>query len=635
MIPPNLVGRSTPLSVVRDPDSSSTDTGYRDLQSNTKMAFSGTVQDYGDQLKPIQNDLVNAGYYPSNDYTTEVDGKFGPKTNAAVTQLQSDLTAAGLFKGDASGAVDGKLATALAQLKQKGVPQGVSPEIAARLQKFTQSAGAAPAPMRSNDTSAFTPGASNKPAVSLNPQGQPVNATGQDQGEDRIQKMITVLGNAVDMNAIAGPDGKVTQAAYQHAVAQLASSLASQPNTRETLAMIGKDKLGFDPMKNSEAEVDNFLSLVSKQLDAAPTTPGAQTAAPAGDAGAAAPAQTGISDQQATAGITNVLKQLLTPGQLAQQGVQVNTQSYNTALASIARQLKEQPNSREVLSQIGAKALGFDPTQLSEQKIDNLLGQVQDQLTKAAAPAAPATPSYQQTMGSPSVQNLTGILGSFIDPNQLPQPVTQQSYFQTIAQEAGTLRNSGQAQQWLAQNVGAQALGFDPMKATPAQIDNLLMQVQSFAMQRGAGIPVQQQAGAVTGPATGAPAQQAPAQQASPQLTATMNAFRSVFTASGMSMQGGAANNNNYYTWLAQNAAQLQNSPDPRAAFMQIAAQPGPMGRANLMGFNAMQFSDAQFRQLLQQARAQFVAQSGQPDQAQNYNALNNNGLNNGFATIK
>src|SRR5262245_21948043 len=93
------------------------------------------------QLKHLQADMFRAGYYPPGTRrSTVVDGFNGKQTQAALRQLQTDLSVAGVYHGAINGKVGLALDVAVEKLKREGMqpmPAGVSD----RLNAFVGKAG--------------------------------------------------------------------------------------------------------------------------------------------------------------------------------------------------------------------------------------------------------------------------------------------------------------------------------------------------------------------------------------------------------------------------------------------------------------------------------------------------------------
>ncbi len=73
--------------------------------------------------------------------------------------------------------------------------------------------------------------------------------------------------------------------------------------------------------------------------------------------------------------------------------------------------------------------------------------------------------------------------------------------------------------------------------------------------------------------------------------------------------------NATYYGAMANQAAQIANAPDPRAAFIQVAQQNAQASgvRPNLLGFNPANYDPETFRALMTQASQSFAEQAQAP----------------------
>ncbi|MBK7862654.1 MAG: peptidoglycan-binding protein [Archangiaceae bacterium] len=368
-IPVDSSSGSTPVITTRTPDSIDRQApAYRELPVNYRIGWNGKKwTEGGEKLKSLQNDLVHAGYYGNKSYKAEVDGLFGPQTQAAVTGLQQDLIAAHLYSGEASGTFDPATAQALAQMSRiDGLPEDLDAAAARRLSRFFSSSQAdVKAKVELSDT--FEP-AKAPPPVVIDP--------GTDTGEQRINATVTALSQKVDMTAIAGADGQVSPEEFQLAIADLAAKMQAAPDSREQLAEIGQGQLGFDPMHNSEADVDNFLGQLHDQLVA---SSGGQQPAPE------------MTGEQRIDNMIRLLGGGVDMNALQAQGP-VTPESFAAATAGVAEQIEAMPNSREFLAGIGAETLGFDPMKNSEQDVDAFLEGIRQQLLSSAgtSTAAPA-----------------------------------------------------------------------------------------------------------------------------------------------------------------------------------------------------------------------------------------------------
>jgi peptidoglycan hydrolase-like protein with peptidoglycan-binding domain len=344
-------------------------TGYRDLMSDVRMSAPGSGStDYGSKLTGLQNDLVNAGYYPSNDYSTEVDGKYGARTKAAVTQLQQDLKAAGLYSGSANGIADAALTKALAQLKS-GVPSSVTGAVADRLARFAKSETLPASVMSQQQVANSSFDHARKAPVALDARASAPNTAAPqsaDLGEQRIAATKQLLGDLFKQVS-HGANLSPQQAAA--AKAMIADALINEPNTNQLLAKYGKGQLGFDPAKSSDAEIDTFLKMVSAELKdesraAAPTAavPGQAVSAPRGGTQTQVTAAMGTNLYQAMGRKVNLMD-------VAARG-QVNVE-----LGKMLGQLKNDPNRREILATrfTPEELSGINPRTASDETLNALL----------------------------------------------------------------------------------------------------------------------------------------------------------------------------------------------------------------------------------------------------------------------
>jgi hypothetical protein len=269
------VGPSSATTPVSTPDPS-----FGDFPSNTNMSWSGTAgtsTNYGDNLATMQGELVGAGYYKSNDMS-EADGKFGQHTAAAFSQLQSDLNAAGVYSGPTNGQFNNSVTQGLNSLKQNGIPAGLDPATTQRLQSLMQTAtpvtvtAAAPPPIETTSapiSATLSPSSFDPSTAATRPQAisTPAPPAAQDTGNQRINATVAFLGSHVNTQQLTQQLGHTpTTADFETACANLADNLRAQPNTRQILSAYAGNSLGFNPMHNSEADVDNFLGGVSGQL---------------------------------------------------------------------------------------------------------------------------------------------------------------------------------------------------------------------------------------------------------------------------------------------------------------------------------------------------------------------------------
>jgi hypothetical protein len=503
MAPPiSLVRNAPPTSIARDV--SNAVSGYRDVA--TRFAFDGkTIQNFGDKLKGLQNDLFNSGYYAGSNYGTEVDGKLGPKTNTAIKNLQNDLVAAGFLpQGSANGVFDpAQMGPALSKLMQQGVPDVVAPDIMQRLSRFIQSAGQAPAQMpASNAQSTFTQAGSSPVALNT-PGATPAGAPAADQGDQRIQNTLKMLDNIVQQRGIQTADGhQPTQADYQTAIAQVARELAAEPNTPDLLAQLGKGQLGFDPTHNSDSEVDKFLNMIADQVDPHKTAGAAQTSA----AATGAPAASGPAAPLSPAGqnLYNLLGQNIDLRAAVSDGQNANV-AMNQVIANRAGVLGVGDVRANLIKNFTPAQLGFDPRTATDAQLVGLLREVQNSAksqsslsftagTPAAATAstpvtgattATAATSAQPGQLSPAGQNLYTLLTQNINMvNQLMAGGNATLIQNQVVADRARQLSTGDVRTNLMRNFTPQQLGFDPRSATDAQLAGLVAEVQKSAQSQ-------------------------------------------------------------------------------------------------------------------------------------------------------
>jgi hypothetical protein len=154
--------------------------GYRGITGSKEYAAPDKgYKTYGPELAGLQNDLFNGSYYPSRDassaqsldqtYRKEVDRKFGPRTKAAVTGLQNDLKAAGLYSGEANGRYDAATHKAIEQLRKGGtLPDGLQADQRTRLDAFRGSAAQEMGPVApAGSESTFAPAPTQAPPMDM------------------------------------------------------------------------------------------------------------------------------------------------------------------------------------------------------------------------------------------------------------------------------------------------------------------------------------------------------------------------------------------------------------------------------------------------------------------------------------
>jgi hypothetical protein len=629
MAPPiSLVRNAPPTSIARDASATSS-SGYRDVA--TRFAFDGkNIQNLGDKLTGLQNDLFNSGYYQGSNYGTEVDGKLGPKTNNAIKSLQNDLVSAGFLpQGSATGAFDpAQMGAAISKLMQQGVPDVVSPDIMQRLSRFIQSAGQAPAQMpASTAQSSFTQAAGSNPVALNTPAATPAAAPAADPGEARIQNTLKMLDNIVQQRGIQTADGHApTQADYQTAVAQVARELAAEPNTPDLLAQLGKGQLGFDPTHNSDSEVDKFLNMIADQVDPKTTAGAAQTSS----AATGAPAASGPAAPLSPAGqnLRNLLSNNIDLASSTMNGGNP-TLIMNQVIGQRAQSLGSGDIRANLMKNFTAQQLGFDPRTATDAQLQGLVKEVmndarnQSSLSFSAnAPAAAPTASTPVTgttgatgapaqpgQLSPAAQNLNMLLGQNIDMQSQLMAGGNPTLImnQTIAARANSL-TTGDIRANLMSHFSAQQLGFDPRTASDAQLKGLMNEVLKNAQS-------QSQLGFSPTAPTAAPA-------ASTPVTGSTTATAPTTGQPGQLSPAGQ----NLYTLLTQNinmVNQLMAGGNPTLIQNQVVADrvkslsSGDI-RANLMrnftaqqlGFDPRSASDAQLAGLVAEVQRSAQSQS-------------------------
>jgi hypothetical protein len=616
MAPPiSLTRNAPPPSIARDPSSATSGAGYRDV--STRFAFDGkNIQNLGDKLTGLQNDLFNSGYYQGSSYGTEVDGKLGPKTNNAIKSLQNDLVAAGFLpQGSANGTFDpAQMGQAISKLMQQGVPDVVSPDIMQRLSRFVQSAGQAPAQMpASTAQSSFTQGAGSNPVALNSPAATPAATPGADQGDQRIQNTLTVLDNIVRQQGIATPNGQPpTQADYQHAIAQVARGLAGETNTPDLLAAAAKKAgvdLGFNPAHNSDSEIDGFLKMIADQIDVPQNgvATGAQTPAAATGTPAASgqPAQLSQAGQALSAALSSNID--LMPAVMAGKNPSV-------VMAGVIAQRAQSLGTGQTLRNNLAK-LGLDVGNATDAQLNGMVAEVVNSSKAqstlqfgASAPVAAPTASTQSTgattattpSGSAGPMNsgasaIYQLLGQNIDLMSSSNPtMTMNKTILARAQSLGT----GQT---LRNNLSR--MGLDVSQASDADLNNAMAQVMGQA---------QSQSSLQFG---GTPAA---APVASTQATSGATSSTGGVTQSAGMTSGASA----IYQLLGQNIDLMSASNPTIAMNKEIARRAQTLGtgqalRNNLsrMGLDVSQATDAQLNdamnQVMKQAQSQSTLQFG------------------------
>jgi hypothetical protein len=234
-----------------------------------------SYQEMGEEGKKAQAIIFNGGGYQSRDtsspaalkksFDTEVDGKIGPRTEAAFKNTQELLKKAGFYNGPVNGQFNADMAKGLDQLRstERLPTEGLSPEEQQRLGSLARAASQKTVtPVQpSQEESAFSRNAQ-APAGAPNITG----ASKQVDGAKVLDNLTSAIGNQVDPK-LKGPERTEAIALATAQMAQTDPKLTTDQNNAVLMAKFKQlGNLGFDPTHNEPDKLRSLLMGHAQEL---------------------------------------------------------------------------------------------------------------------------------------------------------------------------------------------------------------------------------------------------------------------------------------------------------------------------------------------------------------------------------